>query len=469
MGSKQTVSHAFHEPATAATPTSSAADSGCDIVLLMDSSGSMKRTDPGNYRKNAAKLFISLLGKNDRISIMSFGDSASLLLPLTQSTRENRTSLFGAVEKITSKALFTNITEAVQKGFEELRKSSGRSRIIIMMSDGKIDLGSPDKDEQSRGTLLSILPELAAAQIPLYTVAFTAESDEALLAKMAGETKGFFRFAKADRDVHVMFSSIFEKIKSPDVVPFDGQSFTIDADIREAVLLVTKEPSTAITVLDPAGKAITASQHTGSVEWYASAVFDMVSIREPRAGNWRVKFSTSEGNRLYVLTNLHLKTSFDGREIPQGQSVTIEAWLEKQGGIVREKNILETVQFSADVAGPKGISQVVKLAPASGATGTRQDDSKFIGKLVIDEPGDYRIKLLAEGKTFQREKSIAFKVAEGPAGRKPSVVLKEHPAEAAVSWTSVLIRFGVVNLVLLAAGGIGFGIRVLVMKMRPKR
>jgi hypothetical protein len=42
-------------------------------------------------------------------------------------------------------------------------------------------------------------------------VAFTEQSDSALLEFIAKETGGFFRFTKEDKDVHVMFSSFFEK------------------------------------------------------------------------------------------------------------------------------------------------------------------------------------------------------------------------------------------------------------------
>jgi hypothetical protein len=36
-----------------------------DVVLVMDSSGSMKKTDPLSLRIPAAKLFVSLLDKDD--------------------------------------------------------------------------------------------------------------------------------------------------------------------------------------------------------------------------------------------------------------------------------------------------------------------------------------------------------------------------------------------------------------------
>jgi hypothetical protein len=62
-----------------------------------------------------------------------------------------------------------------------------------MMSDGKLALGSPEKDDDATAALARLLPELAKADIRLYSVALTEESDSALLERLAKETKGFFR------------------------------------------------------------------------------------------------------------------------------------------------------------------------------------------------------------------------------------------------------------------------------------
>src|SRR5208337_499410 len=96
---------------------------GADIVLLIDSSGSMRKTDPQNNRKTSAKLFISFLDREDRVGIMSFGDSAKLLLPLTPDTKENYGKFISAINKISSREFSTNIYEAVKKGFEVLKTS----------------------------------------------------------------------------------------------------------------------------------------------------------------------------------------------------------------------------------------------------------------------------------------------------------------------------------------------------------
>jgi uroporphyrinogen-III decarboxylase len=60
-----------------------AADGGVDAVLVMDSSGSMAKNDPHKLRVPAAKMFMSLLGEQDRIGLISFSDNGYPVLHLT--------------------------------------------------------------------------------------------------------------------------------------------------------------------------------------------------------------------------------------------------------------------------------------------------------------------------------------------------------------------------------------------------
>jgi Mg-chelatase subunit ChlD len=73
---------------------------GFDIVLLMDSSESMIKTDPENYRKQAARLLAFLFGKNDRIGIVGFADSARLLLPLTENVPAEEKDIVSGINRI---------------------------------------------------------------------------------------------------------------------------------------------------------------------------------------------------------------------------------------------------------------------------------------------------------------------------------------------------------------------------------
>jgi hypothetical protein len=353
----------------------------------------------------------------------------------------------------------------VQKGFDELKPLQEKKKVLIMLSDGKLDLGSPEKDAAALERLKRLLPEVAKANVNIHTMAFTSESDSALLESMARETGGFFRFAREDKDVHVMFAAIFERIKSPDTVPLEGETFTIDSQIREATVLVSKKPRTSLSLLDPSNKQYTKARHASTIEWFESSVFDMITIQEPSAGTWKIKLSESEGNKVYILTHLNLKTSFDKSFVTKGERIPVEVWLEKQGGVVTEEDVLARTTFSAEVTGPDG--RVVKLDFASGSTPTviRHADGKYSAMLSTTVVGDHTMRLLAQGKTFKREKTFPFKAVDptaAPSAERPPMprhAPSPDPAQNAISWTVVLIKFLFVNLVMISLTAAAYFIR----------
>ena len=431
---------------------------GADIIILMDSSGSMKKTDPRNYRQPATKLFVSLLGESDRIGIVSFGDTAKVLVSLIENTKKNREALFNAVGKVSSRESSTNIYDAVKKGFDQLKSkpSPKKNRIIILMSDGKLALGSKEKDEAAFAGLFRILPELAISNIKLYTVAFTEMSDVKLIEDMAKETGGFFRFAKNDKDIHIIFASIFEKIKSPDTVPLEGEAFEIDKNIKDLILLINKNiPGTSTELIDPSRGKHTSTKYEKNIEWYTSDTFDMITVKEPAVGRWKVKLSTTEGNKVYVITNLNLKSFFDKSFVYKGDKVKIGVWLEKNGTILREKDVLRQASFSSEIVTPPGKSLKLDLLDNGAYGDDKADDGIHSCEFVVTDTGEYTIKIAAKSIILKREKVIQFKAVSKPLQMAKQITAsnprlkKKTVSETDVSWKSVLIRFGIINLLLL--------------------
>ena len=120
------LSHAVNAPLEEKLPL--------DTVVIMDSSGSMKQTDPKQLRKPAAKLFISLLGNQDRLSVVSFSSKAWPITYLSQLENEKQLNqALRATDKISHKGMHTNIHSAIEKGIEFLKESDqiNREPIII--------------------------------------------------------------------------------------------------------------------------------------------------------------------------------------------------------------------------------------------------------------------------------------------------------------------------------------------------
>ncbi len=452
-------------PAPIQRATGSRQHAPYDIILLLDCSVNMKKTDPNNYRKDAARLFISLVGKDSRIGIIGFGDHAATLIPLTLNSEQNHAVLFNAVDRISSKDLTANITEAVQKGFDELKASKIGDPIIVIMSGGKLALGENTKDVAALEKLNRLLPELARAQVKLMTVAFTTESDSALLERMAKETGGFFRFARTDKDVHIMFAALYEKLHSPDTLPLDGPTFIVDPEVKEATVQVTKERGAAIELEDPAHKRHTNYSHAASMQWYESEIHDLITVKGPAPGKWTVHMNSPEGNKVYVITNVSLQTSLSQGFVNRGEVVTIDAWLEQKGGVVTDPGILENTTFTAEIIRPEGRPARLELTPVISADQSRKTAERYSATYPVSSSGEHLVKILAAGRTFKRGKTLPFMAIETTAAQDeglkidPAPAPMPQPVDVVFSWGRVLIQFGLVNLLLVSLGAAGYLLR----------
>ena len=75
---------------------------GVDAVLLIDSSGSMAKNDPDKLRVPAAKLFMSLLGEEDRLGLISFSDNGYPVLHLTAPGPKTNARILASADRVSS-------------------------------------------------------------------------------------------------------------------------------------------------------------------------------------------------------------------------------------------------------------------------------------------------------------------------------------------------------------------------------
>jgi hypothetical protein len=355
--------------------------------------------------------------------------------------------------------LYTNSYKGLKRGFELFDPDTANEKILILLSDGKMDLGDAGMEESLTANMInSLLPEMTKARIKVYTIAFTEQSDRLLLEKIAEKTGGFFTLANADRDLHVVFSSLFEKIKSPDSLPLQGGGFSVDKDVQELTLLVTKKsPSASITISSPSAKRFSAKDHAPDMSWFESTLFEMITMKQPMPGQWSAHLSSEEGNKIFVITNLRLRSSFNVNFVAQGTTLNVDAWLEKDGNHLRARDILRHVRISARLETPEG--KPITLALHNGEDSV---DGVYRSQFRADQPGDYSIRLTAEAATFKREKEFFFRTArasppQSPAHSSlPGVTQRQiQDRKASFSWAVVLLKFAIINMALafLITGG----------------
>jgi len=440
-----------------------------DTVVIMDSSGSMKKTDPKQLRKPAAKLFISLLDNQDRLSVVSFSSKAWPITFLTQLKNETqRKQALRATDKISHKGMYTNIHSALAKGLEFLKKSNqlNRDPIIILMSDGQMDVGNNKQSAKLKKQIFdNLLPQLIKHKIKVYSIAFTAASDQALLQEIADATDGRYALAASDDVLHKVFSKIFEQTKQPDMLPLNENKFIIDSSINEITIIANKSSENSkIYLQPPSGKKINATFKSKNIKWFISTSFDMITIKKPEEGEWNILFSDDD-NRAYIITDIKLRTQFEFIENTETPELIIKSWFLQKEEPEENKSLLKNMDVVLEIETPSG---VIKTLPTNEAN----EEGIFISQYAPKEEGIYGATIIAKSRTFQRQQTFSFrntlpinpKIAPKTIRKEP-VLIEEIIEETAPEIKEpeeqedaikILIYFGIFNVIIVFLGLNGF-------------
>jgi len=395
-----------------------------DVVLLMDSSGSMKKTDPNFLRNPAAKLFISLLGDEDRVSVVSFSDNGYPVSYLSSAKNiGSQQRHFAAVDKISTKGAYTNIPAALDTAMKVYRRNAkpDRQLHLILMTDGKIDVGSEKRNQALKQDLMSrIIPAMIKHGIRLHGIAFTHKSDIELLKQLSQKTGGNFYLANSDKDLHGVYTAIFENTKTPNQVPFKGDRFVIDSSISEATVIGTKSGSKKLSLVAPDGKHFTAATAPASVKWMETPQFDLITIKTPQPGEWQL--ASSDGhNKAYVITNLELKTEFQPSRPEVGDGVMIKSWLEEKSKKLTKEEIISNLSVKINVNTPEGNTHHLQMEPYANYDASADSKGIFASYIAFPSKGNFQLNIQFDGKTFSRKAqlSIPVGVEAAPASGDP--------------------------------------------------
>jgi hypothetical protein len=435
----------------------------------MDSSGSMKKTDPQELRKPAAKIFITLLGEQDRLSVMSFSDNAYPITYLTQlNSEQNKDRSLNATDRISSKGIHTNIYAAIKRGMEILTedKSTARESILVLMSDGKLDVGDSEASNALRERIKQeLIPALKKEKIKIYSIAFTAESDQALLQELADSTDGRYALAASDDVLHRVFTKIFEQSKEPNMLPLFENKFMADPSIREITIIANKKSKDSqINLEKPSGEKINSTFKNEQIKWFVSDSFDMITIKRPDPGQWKILFSDND-NKAYIVADIKLRTRFDYKDDSNEPELIIKTWFEDENNKVSNNELTNTIELSLEIESPDNGLETIDFTQAD-------IDGFFSTAYKPTQNGIYSAIVTANSKTFQRQQIFSFRatIPEKPmvkeTAKEPVAVAKPEPAkepvvlappaseekQATSDITRSVIIFLIINLVIIFIG-----------------
>ncbi|MFQ5514035.1 MAG: VWA domain-containing protein [Myxococcota bacterium] len=153
-----------------------------DLMLVLDTSKSLLRTDPRNKRTAGAAGLVESLPAREalQIGVVDFDRKARLVSPLT-TDRERVLAAIRSLDRVGS----TNLSAGIALALEELEKSArpGSSRVILLFTDGKTNA------EKARRAM----QEARLRGVAIHTLLLgSSEKGSAILREIAAGTGGSF-------------------------------------------------------------------------------------------------------------------------------------------------------------------------------------------------------------------------------------------------------------------------------------
>lgn len=177
-----------------------------DIVLVLDTSGSMEGTKIDETKKAAVKFVETVLKEDASIGIITYEEAANLVSDFSIDEK-------GLKEKVETLDAGggTNIESGLQTAYDLLDYSNAKKKMIILMSDGEPNHGKVGKE------LVDFANEIKDEGILIYTLGFFQDLEEnkssaQLLMEQIASEGCHYEVASAE-ELKYFFGDVADKIK----------------------------------------------------------------------------------------------------------------------------------------------------------------------------------------------------------------------------------------------------------------
>ena len=384
-----------------------------ELQILIDVSGSMKHTDPNNLRIPAVKLLINLLPTGTKAGIWLFAQNTEALVETDIVNQQWKNKALKKIKEIHSRGLFTNIEDAIQTSAQSwFNSSSQQKRNMILLTDGMVDISKDimQSAESRERIMVDQVPLLQQAGAKLYTIALSENADAELLDKLALDTNGWSETAQSAVQLQKIFFEMFKKAVPQDTVPLKDNAFTVDASIKEFSVLVFKAVDAPATQLvTPENVIISYADQVDNVSWLDEKNYDLVTIKNPDAGEWKIVAEMDPDNQVMIVTDLKFQLDDFPNYISINESFDLIAYFTDQQQLISREDFLSLINISIQQIDKQGSKNEWKMMPV-------EEKAGFFSKTV--EPvlgkGIHTITVLADGKTFERERVLTIEVVGSP-------------------------------------------------------
>jgi len=332
---------------------------GNAAVLAIDCSIGMAQDSPSRIESatSAVEEFVDLMPFGDKVGVVQFSDTASVVVPMTdlvdQKTKNAVKAAIGAITPLGN----SNYNAALNTSWGLLNTASlaNTTRFAVFLSNGVCNIG---------GT--PVVTTFQNASVPIYTVGLGADRDAATLRSMATKTQGKYFDAPFGYFLDEAYSAINRTVNKLDDLLKEQSDTLTDGTTSEVRTVISGTETVAVFTanwehetkvefhLERPGDPtpITSTTLPVGVSYLAGDDYALFTVSSPEAGTWTSK-----------VTALNVGSS--GRvsqEVMAESELSID--LELRGG-----SYPEPIDIMVTVSGPEpvlGATVVVSVTPPSG-------------------------------------------------------------------------------------------------------
>ncbi|MCL2839716.1 MAG: VWA domain-containing protein [Defluviitaleaceae bacterium] len=300
-----------------ADPLTIEPNEGIDVILVIDTSGSMRTADPERIALEAATLFMNMMEtRNSRIGIVGFSGTLHTVMPLTPI---NDPAIRDDIRQTINRFVYhgwTDIGLALHTAAEMILNDpiSGNSPMIILFTDGRIDI-----PHGWHGRNIEISYEDAEWAInavgniaPIYTIGLNHDGTLHIefLQNIANRTGARYYIADEAASLPQIFNEIFashirSSITEIATIVADGETYTDvlipipSAFVSEAnIIMLSSRPITNVRLFDPSGQEVFFDGEAYTLT-YANR-YSMIKVLEPMIGEWLLSVQGLPEDRITV-------------------------------------------------------------------------------------------------------------------------------------------------------------------------
>jgi len=170
---------------------------GRNLVVVVDSSGSMARPQRLPLLKESLGKLVGDLGRKDRIAIVAYSDMATVVLEPTEGHRHS--TIRAALNGLTAGGS-TNGSDALEVAYRLAERSliPGANNRVLLATDGAFNRGATDQR-----SLTSMIQRLARSGVFLSVLGFGREAaGDATLENLANRGNGTYAFIDSRHEAH---------------------------------------------------------------------------------------------------------------------------------------------------------------------------------------------------------------------------------------------------------------------------